>query len=122
MPLHDYKCPVCGLVFEAGAAWDEYEVACPTLKHLGAHCSGRAERIYGGANIIDDTLPGGARYMHNLGDQPIWVEKKSELNRLMQERGLVQAERSTYNRDDKSPYATKTRLRPGQRDPFMGAG
>lgn len=73
----------------------------------------------GRANVSDDTLTGGARWMHNLGDKPVWVETKSQLNRELATRGLVQTERKTYNRDDKSPYATPTRLRPGQRDPFV---
>ena len=69
--------------------------------------------------VIDDTLPGGARWMHNLSDSPIWVETKTQLKHELQSRGLVQAERNTYNKSDKSPYATRTCLRPGQRDPFL---
>jgi hypothetical protein len=72
-----------------------------------------------GGHVIDDTLPGGARWMHNLGDTPVFVETKTELKGIMAARGLVPAERGTYNRDDKSPYATRTRLRPGARDPFL---
>lgn len=70
-------------------------------------------------SVIDDTLTGGARWMHNLGDTPVWVETKSELKQIMQARGLEFAERKEYSRDDKSPYATRTRLHPGQRDPFL---
>ena len=72
-----------------------------------------------GLAVIDDTIPGGARWMHNLGDAPVWVEKKSELKKLMAERGLVHAERASYSKSDKSPWATRTCLRPGQRDPFV---
>jgi len=115
MPLHDYQCAVCGAVFEAVAPWDQYRVACPS-----DICNGTAERIYNGAQVIDDALPGGARWMHNLGDTPVWVESKTQFREELATRGLVQAERSSYNRDDKSPYATRTRLRPGQRDPFLG--
>lgn len=71
------------------------------------------------AQIIDDTLPGGARWMHNLGDKPVWVETKTQYAHELASRGLRQAERGSYNRDDKSPYATRTRLRIGQRDPFL---
>lgn len=91
-----YQTPVCG---ECGAATRQ------TFLKAG--------------NVIDDTLTGGARWMHNLGDQPIFVRSKSELKRIMQERGLVFAERNNYCKDDKSPWATETRLRPGQRDPFI---
>lgn len=69
--------------------------------------------------VQDDTIPGGARWMHNLGDEPVWVEKKSELKQIMAERGLIHAERATYCKDDQSPWATRTCLRPGQRDPFI---
>lgn len=73
----------------------------------------------GRVGVIDDTLPGGARWMHNLGDRPIFISTKTEYKQELAKRGLVQAERNTYNRDDKSPWATRTRLRPGQRDPFL---
>lgn len=76
----------------------------------------------GRGGVIDDTLPGGARWMHNLGDKPVWVETKTQLNSELSARGLVQAERNSYNRSDKSPYATKTRLRAGQIDPFVSGG
>ena len=73
-------------------------------------------------HVIDDTLTGGARWMHNLGDDPVWVETKTQLKQEMDKRGLVFANTQTYNRDDKSPYATRTRLRPGQRDGFIHRG
>jgi hypothetical protein len=103
MPTHINTtiCEICGKDVQIGE-----HPFCP-------HGFGR------GVNVIDDTLPGGARFMHNLGDTPVWVETKSELKQIMQDRGLVFAERATYNRQDKSPYATRTRLRPGQRDPFL---
>lgn len=71
------------------------------------------------AQVIDDTVPGGARYFHNLGDTPIWVATKTELKTIMAERGLVFAERRVYNRKDTSPWDTPTRLKPGHRDPFL---
>lgn len=74
---------------------------------------------FASANVIDDTLPGGGRYLHNVSDQPVWCSTKSEYKKLLKAHGLEQRERSTYNRDDKSPWATESRLRPGQRDPFV---
>lgn len=76
----------------------------------------------GAGGVIDDTLTGGARWMHNLGHEPVWVETKSQLKQEFAARGLAPAERGSYNRDDKSPYATRTRLRPGARDPFVQRG
>ena len=111
MPRHDFQCGACQQEFERVVRWDEREATCA--------CGGLAQRVYRTARVQDDTLTGGPRYMHNLGDTPIWVETKTQLKQIMQERGLVPAERSSYNRDDKSPWATQTRLRPGQRDPFV---
>ena len=73
----------------------------------------------GGGSVIDDTLPGGARWMHNLGDRPIFISTKTEYKQELAKRGLVQSERNNYNKSDKSPWATRTRLRIGQRDPFI---
>ena len=70
-------------------------------------------------NVIDDTLPGGARWLHNLGPEPVWVETKSDYNRELGKRGLCHAEGRPHTTNDASPYATRTRLRPGARDPFL---
>jgi len=69
--------------------------------------------------VIDDTLPGGPRWMHNLGDTPVWVETKSQLAHEMALRGLEPSPRARYEKHDRSPWATPTRLRPGERDPFL---
>lgn len=112
MPRHDHRCKACGKVFERLVKWDEREAICA--------CGGAAERIYLSTIAAqDDTLPGGPRLMHNLGDTPMWVETKTELRRIMNDRGLVFAERAAYNKHDRSPWATRTRLRPGERDPFI---
>lgn len=65
------------------------------------------------ANLIDDTLPGGPRWMDNLGHEPVWVETRTQLKRLLAERGLKLRETNNYNRKDQSPWATPTRLRSG---------
>lgn len=112
MPRHDYQCLACERIFERLTKWDEREVSCD--------CGGTANRVYQmPAHVIDDALPGGARWMHNLGDSPEWVETKTQFRQELARRGLVQEERKTYCKDDKSPWATATRLRPGQRDPFL---
>lgn len=69
--------------------------------------------------VIDDVLPGGPRKMHNLGPDPVWVETKTQLALELASRGLVQDVRDRHAADDKSPWATRTRLRPGAVDPFM---
>lgn len=71
--------------------------------------------------MIDDVLPGGPRLMHNLGPDPVWVETKTQLALELASRGLVQDVRDRHAADDKSPWATRTRLRPGAVDPFLPA-
>ena len=71
--------------------------------------------------VIDDTLPGGARWMHNLGDEPVWVETKTQLTAELASRGLVIDERRASAKRDDSPWATRGRLKPGARDPFVHA-
>lgn len=119
MPLIDIRCTVCGHTRETFCALSSY-VEGQGYPTPACECGGAtAQAFLGHRNVIDDTLPGGARWMHNLGDKPVWVETKTQLNQELSSRGLVQAERNTYNKSDKSPYATRTRLRIGQRDPFI---
>lgn len=96
-------CPTCGTDVQIGD-W-------PFCK--GGH-------VKASPHIQDDTLPGGARWMHNLGDHPVWVETKTQYQKELASRGLMQKEQVTYNRDDRSPWATRTRLRVGAHDPFIG--
>lgn len=57
--------------------------------------------------------------MHNIDDRPIFIETKTQYREELAKRGLRQAERASYNKDDSSPYATRTRLKPGRVDPFL---
>lgn len=102
--MNTETCEKCGATYGVG---EDYR--CP---HGGVGVGG----------VIDDTLPGGARWMHNLGHDPVWVETKSQLKQEFATRELAPAERGSYNRNDKSPYATRTRLRPGAKDPFVQHG
>ena len=119
MPLLDIKCPN-GHLAETFCALSSYVdgsgYPTPACDQCGAPT---VQAFLGHRNVIDDTLTGGARWMHNLGDKPVWIETKTQLKQELAARGLVQAERNSYNRDDRSPYATRTCLRPGQRDPFL---
>lgn len=128
MPRIDIICNECetlATVFVAPSAWvpgqgdDLGHYPTPTCAEAG--CGGATRQIHlpGNGAVVDDTLPGGARWMHNLGDRPVWVETKTQFKNELSSRGLVHAPRDRYNRDDRSPYATRTRLRPGQRDPFV---
>jgi hypothetical protein len=119
MPLIDIQCAK-GHSAEIMVQLSSYvpDMGYPTPACL--NCGEPTAQVFlGKRNVIDDTLTGGARWMHNLGDVPIFLETKSELKAIMQERGLVFAEHNSYNRDDRTPWATRTRLRPGQRDPFI---
>lgn len=42
----------------------------------------------GSLGMIDDQLPGGPRFVENLGHEPVWVETKSQLDRELKARGL----------------------------------
>ena len=95
-------CPRCGQTYRVG---EDYR--CP-------------HGPVGSGGVIYDTIAGGARWMHNLDDHPVWVETKSQFKQELASRGLVQEERKNYSKQDQSPYATKTRLRPGAHDPFLG--
>ncbi len=99
--MNTETCEKCGIAYGIGA-----DYRCP-------------HGPIGKGGVIDDTLPGGARWMHNLGETPIFIETKTQYRAELAARGLVQDERRNYNKDDKSPYASRTRLRPGQRDPFL---
>jgi len=82
----------------------------------------REESVRTAPSVIDDSLPGGPRWMYNLDDHPIWVETKSQLRWELSTRGLVLADKASHNKDDQSPYATKTRLKSGAHDPFLPDG
>ncbi len=38
--------------------------------------------------MIDDTVPGGARYFENLGPEPVYIASKSQLKDELRARGL----------------------------------
>jgi putative FmdB family regulatory protein len=114
--LHDYRCRDCGHVFEAVQAWDQRVAPCPA-------CQAPSDRVFlAAAAMHDDVLTGGPRWMHNLDDHPVWVETKTQLQRELGSRGLRLADRASHNTDDATPYATRTRLKPGKVDPFLGTG
>ena len=69
--------------------------------------------------VIDDTLEGGARWLHNIDDKPVWVETKTQYKEELAKRGLVPDVRDDHAKIDQSPWATKTRLRHGGVDPFL---
>lgn len=51
-------------------------------------CGGRNNHGRYTGDTIQDTLPGGAQWIENLGDQPVWVESKTQLRREAAQRGL----------------------------------
>ncbi len=99
--MNTETCPHCGSTYGVG---EDYR--CP-------------HGPIGSVSMIDDTLPGGARWMHNLGPEPVWVETKTDYNRELGKRGLTQAEGRPHAAKDTSPWASRTRLKPGARDPFL---
>ena len=121
MPNLDIKCSECGCIAEAFCALSTYVDGTGYPTPPCEKCSGKTEQVFlpNHGHVIDDTLPGGARWMWNLGDEGVWVSTKTQYKQELRSRGLVQAERNNYNKNDKSPWATRTTLRAGQRDPFI---
>jgi putative FmdB family regulatory protein len=99
MPLYDVECVECGTVCEVYAQVNDRAVAC-------RDCGAPTERVWQGRApaAIGDSLPGGARWIENLGDKPVFVESKSQLNREMRDRGLQQ-----YVRHQGGPHSDKSR-------------
>jgi len=50
MPLHDYHCNACDLVFEEIVKWDERQVKCP-------NCQGASFRVYLNFKGIEKSTP-----------------------------------------------------------------
>lgn len=70
--------------------------------------------------VHTDELPGGPRWMDLGRPDPEWIERKSQLERIMRERGLRPAEGTGQPApaDESSPYATPTRLKVGRTAPI----
>ena len=107
-----------------------YDFACPacnqqTLNHLCepdempvcAKCGVVMARLWTETPAtIDDTLPGGARWIENLGHDPVWVETKTQLKAELDRRGLELRDTRERTAPDATPWATPTRLRAGVED------
>lgn len=84
MPTYDVTCRQ-GHEHEVLCKWRDV-VPCPT-------CGGETHRIWKGARtVIGDEWPGGKTFEH-LGDQPVTVYSKSELQRELDKRGLRHTDR-----------------------------
>lgn len=106
LKAYDQRCTVCD--------WSGSILTEPTVCPPCPSCGGATERLWQTpAQVIDDTLPGGPRWIDNLGHDPVWVETKTQYRQELAKRGLVQHESDNYNRNDHSPWATATRLRAG---------
>lgn len=102
----------CGTVYKPDSFWLRYGVRVATCPKCGETVEAprdRAERK--GPAIQDDVLTGGARWVENLGHRPVWIETKSEFKRELDRRGMELKDAGTHNPNDKSPWATRTRLR-----------
>jgi len=103
MPRYDQRCLTCDWTGEVIVSPDA-EVHCPS-------CGGQTEHVWTESpKVIDDTLPGGARWVENLGHEPVWVETKTQLQAELDKRDLRLKESPNRNRHDTSPWATQTTL------------
>lgn len=44
-------------------------------------------------HVIDDTIEGGPRFFETMGDQPVWIESKSQWRREVEARQLVHVDK-----------------------------
>jgi len=68
MPMYDFKCKVCGLVFERIVNSNICEFECPV-------CFDIAEKIFSGTKFI----PFKPYIETNLGDKPVEIKSKKQL-------------------------------------------
>ncbi len=100
MPRFTQHCLICDWSDDIFAAPFE-NPPCPT-------CGGASERLWVGeaASVCDDTYIGGKTF-ENLGHEPVTVHSRSELKRVMRERGLQECVRHVpVPGTDKSPHTT----------------
>ena len=102
----------CGVTHKPDSFWLRYGERVVTCQGCGKTSTAHREHQEPvGPAVIDDTLPGGARWMQNLDHTPLWVETKTELKQELDKRGLRLRDSDNVNKNDKSPWATRTRLR-----------
>lgn len=105
-------CAACGADLKAECYWLRYGERVATCQVCGVTAPAQQEqRVSAGPAVIDDTLPGGARWIQNMGHEPVWIETKTEYRRELDRRGLVNQPSGRENKQDRSPWATRTRLR-----------
>jgi len=83
---------------------------CGATLHLGEwpYCPHGFPARPGGVAMIDDQLTGGARFIENLGPQPVWVETKSQLRAELAARGLMPKVQHVSGREsDKSAHTSR---------------
>lgn len=67
----------CGRCLKSVEHWADHGLGvCPLVSRQQAQA------------VIDDQLPGGARFIENLGNEPVWVETKTQLKQELDARGL----------------------------------
>lgn len=76
MPIYDFECPCCKLVFERIVNSNICEYECPV-------CLGVAHKIFSGTKFI----PFKSYIETNLGDQPVEIKSKKELRKKCNEVG-----------------------------------
>lgn len=79
MPLYDHRCRECGAVFEAFARIDEREVSCV--------CDGKADRILSSRYYVHPDIN---FVTDNLTGEPVRVDSRKKLRRLLAENGLYE--------------------------------
>ena len=109
MPRYDQHCLSC--------AWTGEVIVSPDVEVLCPSCGGKTEHVWAASpEVIDDTLPGGPRWIENLGHDPVWVETKTQFQAELDKRNVRVKESPNRNRKDKSPWVNPTTLTAGAAD------
>lgn len=61
--------------------------------------------------VIDDQIEGGPRMFETLGHEEVWIESKSQLKRVAEERGYIPCSRHDANWHAKNRRAHMEKLR-----------
>lgn len=86
MPTYDVRCPA-GHEAEILARWDDRAVPCIV-------CDQPTERVWRPSSVVgDEWSGGGGRWIENLGDQPVYCQTKSDLQKEMDKRNLRHPDR-----------------------------
>ena len=97
-----YECPACGAKPKV-LHWD-YEQPGPCA--CGGSLLPYSSALARNRGVIDDQIEGGPRFFEHMGNEPVWIESKSQWKRELESRGLV-----NVVKHDSAHYAKQLKMR-----------